>query len=129
VPYKLPYGERLANIALANTYKKQIPFCGPLFQESRIIGSKMEVRFKYENGLFFKGEKLNDIYIAGKDKKFVKATALIENNKLIVFSPEINEPVSVRYAWNNTGVANLFNKDNLPASPFRTDDWDNIIIE
>ena len=129
VPNKLPYGERLANIALTNTYKKQIPFCGPLFQEAIIIGNKIEVSFKYNNGLIFKGDKLNDIFIAGKDKKFVKASAFIENNKLIVFSPEISEPISVRYAWNNTGSANLFNKDNLPASPFRTDSWENIIIE
>jgi sialate O-acetylesterase len=129
VPNKLPYGERLADIALANSYKKQISFCGPLFEEAKIIGNKIEVSFKYNKGLFFKGETLNDIYIAGQDKKFVKAAALIKNNKLIVFSSEITEPVAVRYAWNNTGVANLFNNDNLPASPFRTDTWENIIIE
>ena len=129
VPNKLPYGERLANIALANTYMKKIPFCGPLFQSAIINGNKIEVQFKYNQGLHYAGEKLNDIFIAGFDKKFIKASAIIENNKLIVSSPEINEPVAVRYSWNNTGSANLFNNDNLPASPFRTDDWENIIIE
>jgi sialate O-acetylesterase len=72
---------------------------------------------------------LNSIFIAGADRKFVKAQAYIRNNKLFVFSPVIKSPVSVRYAWNNTDKANLFNEDNLPASPFRTDNWENIIIE
>ena len=72
---------------------------------------------------------LNDIFIAGNDRKFIKAEAYIENNKLIVFSPSIKEPVAVRYAWNSTDKANLFNGANLPASPFRTDNWENIIIE
>ena len=129
VTYKLPYGERLANIALAKTYGKQVPFCGPLFQEAKIKGNKIEVQFKYGQGLHYNGKILNDIFIAGADKKFVKATAVIENEKLIVSSTEIKKPISARYAWNNTGSANLFNKDNLPASPFRTDSWENISIE
>lgn len=129
VTNKQPYGERLANIALANTYNKKIPFCGPLFKGFKINGNKIEITFNYEIGLNYKGEALNDIFIAGKDKKFIKANAMIENNKLIVYSSETSEPVAVRYAWNNTSSANLFNKDNLPASPFRTDFWENIIIE
>jgi hypothetical protein len=129
VPYKLPYGERLANIALANSYHKQIPFCGPLYQTFTKKDNKIEITFNYSTGLKFTGDQLNDIFIAGENKKFVKAEAYIQNEKLVVFSPEIAQPVSVRYAWNNSGSANLFNKDNLPASPFRTDTWENIIIE
>lgn len=129
VNYKLPYGVRLANIALANSYKKKIDFCGPLFQQYKVKGGKVEITFLFNKKLHYNGDKLNDIYIAGNDKKFVKATAFIDNNKLIVFSKEVKEPVAVRYAWNNTGEANLFNYSNLPASPFRTDVWENIIIE
>jgi hypothetical protein len=129
VTYKLPYGVRLANIALANSYNKKIGFCGPLFQEYKIKGNTIEVSFSYNKNLHFTGDKLNAIFIAGKDRKFVKATTRIENNKLIVASEDVKEPVSVRYAWNNTGEANLFNDAKLPASPFRTDSWENIIIE
>lgn len=129
VPYKLPYGVRLANIALAKSYNKRIDFCGPLYQDYKIKGKSIEVTFSYNQKLHFNGDKLNDIFIAGSDKKFVKATAVIDNNKLIVFSTEVSKPVAVRYAWNTTGEANLFNDAILPASPFRTDSWENIIIE
>lgn len=129
VTNKLPYGLRLANIALANSYHKDIPFCGPLFDEFAVKGNTITIEFDYELGLHFSGDHLNDIYIAGADRKFVKASASIKNNSLIVSSPEVLKPIAVRYAWNNTGEANLFNGDNLPASPFRTDSWENISIE
>jgi sialate O-acetylesterase len=120
---------RLANIALANSYSKKIDFCGPLYSNYSIKKDSIEITFKYNNQLNMKGDFLNDIVIAGEDKKFVKAEAYIKNNKLIVFSQSIKAPVAVRYAWNNTDKANLFNGSGLPASPFRTDNWENIIIE
>lgn len=128
-PYKLPYGMRLANITLANTYSKKINFCGPLIKKFKVEEDKIEIDFKYGEDLKFTGETLNDIFIAGADRKFVKAQAYIKNDKLIVYSSQISKPLAVRYAWNNTDKANLFNSANLPASPFRTDNWDNIIIE
>jgi hypothetical protein len=128
-PYKLPYGLRLANIALAKSYKKDVDFCGPLYKKYTVEKDTIEISFDYDEDIYFKGETLNSIFIAGADRKFVKAQAYIRNNKLFVFSPVIKSPVSVRYAWNNTDKANLFNEDNLPASPFRTDNWENIIIE
>ena len=127
--YKLPYGLRLANIALANSYKKDIDFCGPLYKKYTIKNDSIEISFEYGEAIYFKGETLNDIFIAGEDRKFVKAQAYIKNNKLVVFSPTVKSPVSVRYAWNNTDKANLFNDSNLPASPFRTDNWENIIVQ
>jgi len=130
IPNKSPYGLRLANIALVNTYsKKRIAFCGPLYINYKINGDKMELSFQYDSKLYFRGGDLSDIYISGDDKKFIKAKAYIEDNKLIVYSSEVKQPVAVRYAWNNTDKANLFNDSNLPASPFRTDNWENIIIE
>lgn len=129
VPYKVPYGDRLATIALANSYNKKIDFCGPLYKNYKIKGNTIEIAFIYNKKLHFSGYKLNSIFIAGADKIFHKATATVKNNKLTVFSSLVKEPISVRYAWNNTGEANLFNEANLPASPFRTDSWENIIIE
>jgi sialate O-acetylesterase len=128
-PYKLPYGLRLANIALAKSYNKDIDFCGPLYKKYSIKKDTIAISFKYDDGIYFNGATLDAIFIAGADKKFVKAQAYIKNNKLFVFSPSVKSPVAVRYAWNNTDKANLFNEENLPASPFRTDYWENIIIE
>jgi sialate O-acetylesterase len=75
------------------------------------------------------GGPVSHLTIAGKDKKFVKANSEIENNTLVVYSPEVKEPVAVRYAWSNTAVPNLFNFDGLPASPFRTDDWPGVTFD
>ena len=127
---KLPYGLRFANIALVNSYnKKDIVFCGPLYKRYKIEKDTIEISFKYDQKIFFKGDQLQDIFIAGADKLFVKAEAFIEENQLHVFSPLVKNPVALRYAWNNTDKANLFNEANLPASPFRTDNWENISIE
>ena len=128
--YKLPYGLRLANIALASSYKKKdIIFCGPLYKDYKIESDRIKISFKFNQKIAFSGERLEDIFIAGADRKFVKAEAYIEKNKLHVFSPLVKNPVAVRYAWNNTDKANLYNEGNLPASPFRTDHWENISIE
>jgi sialate O-acetylesterase len=62
--------------------------------------------------------------IAGADKKFVWAKAEIQGDKIVVYSEKVSNPVAVRYAWaDNPGDANLYNKEGLPASPFRTDNW------
>jgi sialate O-acetylesterase len=61
--------------------------------------------------------------VAGEDKVFKKAIVKIEGSKLVVSHPEITKPVAVRYAWSNTDEGTLFNKDGLPSSSFRTDDW------
>ena len=77
------------------------------------------------SGLIAKnGGKLNQFAIAGKDRKFVWADAQIVNNQVIVWNKKVKKPVAVRYAWaNNPEGANLYNREGLPASPFRTDNW------
>jgi sialate O-acetylesterase len=70
-------------------------------------------------------EGVNNFLIAGRDRKFMKADTKIEGNLLVVSNSEISEPVAVRYAWSNTAQGTLFNKAGLPASSFRTDDWEN----
>ena len=79
-----------------------------------------------KNGLIIKelnGE--NNFQIAGKDKIFKNAQVKVQGNKLIVLSNEVKNPVAVRYAFTNTSEATLFNKEEFPASSFRTDNWDN----
>jgi sialate O-acetylesterase len=75
------------------------------------------------SGLESRGGNLADFTIAGSDEKFVTAQVEIDGNTIIVWSDEIKNPVAVRFGWTNTAVPNLFNKEGLPASSFRTDNW------
>ncbi len=70
-----------------------------------------------------KGKKLKEFYIAGADKKFYSAKAKIDGETVVVWSKEVKEPVAVRFAFSNNALPNLFNKAELPASAFKTDDW------
>jgi len=77
-----------------------------------------------DSRLIARGDQLGGFAIAGADKKFFWAEAKIDGDKVVVSSPAVNDPVAVRYAWAcNTKGANLYNKEGLPASAFRTDDW------
>ncbi|MEJ2618312.1 MAG: sialate O-acetylesterase, partial [Ignavibacteriaceae bacterium] len=88
-------------------------------------GDKIVISFDYaDNGLVLKpvnGD--NNFLIAGADSNFVKADVKVDGNKLIVYNDEIKNPAAVRYAWSNTAEATLFNKEGLPASTFKTDNW------
>jgi len=124
---KQDVGIRLALSARKVAYEeKTLVYSGPLYQSMKIKGEKIILSFKHQsNGLIAKGNnKLKCFVIAGKDKKFVPAQAKIENNKVIVWSEKVPDPVAVRYAWaDNPEKANLYNQESLPASPFRTDEW------
>ncbi|HEY9261538.1 sialate O-acetylesterase, partial [Chitinophaga sp.] len=125
---KRDVGIRLANMALGETYKKDMatPYKSPLFRSMEIKGSKAILSFdNVPNGFMVKNDKLpTEFYISGADKKFVPAIAKIEKGKITVTSKEVKEPVAVRFAFSNTAMANLFSKEGLPVSPFRTDDWE-----
>jgi len=121
---KQDVGKRLALWALAKTYAKNLVFSGPLYESIDIKGDKALIHFKYSaKGLKAKEGGLKDFLIAAKDKVFKKAKAVIEGDKVIVSSPHVAEPVAVRYLWDNTSQATLFNVAGLPASSFRTDNW------
>jgi sialate O-acetylesterase len=128
---KQDVGKRLALWALAKTYgHKNIVYSGPLYKsmaiEQKTENSKPAIRLFFDHvgsGLTTKGGKLTDFTIAGEDGKFVEANAEIDNNTIVVSSEKVRNPVAVRYAWTNTAMPNLFNKEGLPASSFRTDDW------
>ncbi|MFZ6033412.1 MAG: sialate O-acetylesterase [Melioribacter sp.] len=118
-------GKRLALAAMKIAYGEDPVFSGPVYKSMRIEGNKIIIDFSHTGGgLVCKGNQLKHFAIAGADKKFVWANAEIKDNKVIVWSDEIKNPVAVRYAWaDNPEGANLYNKEGLPASPFRTDDW------
>ena len=121
---KQDVGLRLALNALHQTYGRDVIPCGPLFKESQREGSAIRLAFRQVGeGLCAKGENLQGFAIAGADRKFVEAEARIEGETVVVSSPEVPEPVAVRYAWADNPVCNLYNAAGLPASPFRTDDW------
>ena len=128
---KKEVGERLALLALGTTYKKSIVYSGPLYQSMTAEGNNIRIRFTNTgSGLEARGgEALSGFAIAGADRRFHWATAAIDGVSVVVSSPEVPAPVAVRYAWGDSPHCNLFNKDGLPASPFRTDNWPGITMK
>ncbi|HWL51063.1 MAG TPA: sialate O-acetylesterase [Chthoniobacteraceae bacterium] len=140
-------GERLAAIALANSYHREVPFSGPRYDSLEIRGGEAHLRFRHsQEGLFARelpatyrlrstgpteatllrnspGSELEGFAICGADRCFHWAQARIEGETVIVSSPEVPEPVAVRYAWADNPTCNLYNAAGLPAAPFRTDDF------
>ena len=125
---KKEVGERLALWALGTTYGKPIVHSGPLYQAMKIQGSQIKIRFSnVGSGLEAKGgTPLRGFAIAGANRTFHWADAIIDGDSVMVSSSEVPTPVAVRYAWADSPPCNLFNKEGLPASPFRTDDWPGI---
>ena len=119
---KQDVGKRLALEALAKTYGKQIVHQGPLYKEMKVEGNAVRLVFDHVGGgLEQRGDKLAGFAIAGADGKFVHGEARIDGANVIVTGGGIDQPTAVRYGWANNPPATLFNKDGLPASPFRTD--------
>jgi sialate O-acetylesterase len=121
---KKDVGERLAVAAQKIAYGENIVYSGPLYQSSTIEDNKISITFNNVGGglITNDGEELSEFAIAGADKKFVWAKAKINGDKIIVWNDEIPKPMYIRYAWADNPVnPNLFNKEGLPASPFRTD--------
>ncbi|MFT5122101.1 MAG: sialate O-acetylesterase [Kiritimatiellia bacterium] len=134
---KQDVGHRLAQWALARDYGKDIVPCGPLPTKHEVNGATIKVSFEHVGAGLIVGKKvelapveevkegkLERFAIAGEDKKWVWAEARIEGKSVIVSSPEVPAPVAVRYAYSaNPEGANLYNREGIPASPFRTDTW------
>ena len=124
---KKPIGIRHAYLALKEVYGKDIVSCGPRYLSHKIEGRKITLEFdSIGSGMMpAKAGKLNAFAIAGADKKWHWADAEIAGNKVIVSSKDVPTPVAVRYAWAmNPSQRNLlYNKEGIPASPFRTDSW------
>ncbi len=136
---KYDVGSRLALWALANDYgKKDLVFSGPLLEEMKVTGNKVRLTFEHVGSGLMAAKKeseksiepprpvdqLEGFAIAGEDKKWVWAEAVIDGDAVVVSSPEVPNPVAVRYGFSMNPVkANLYNREGLPASPFRTDNW------
>ena len=123
--YKKPVGERLAAVALADTYGKEgISYQSPLFKSMKVEKSKIRISFDHaSNGLLAKEGELTEFLVAGEDQKFYAAKAKIDKNTVIVSAKEVKKPVAVRFGWSNGSIPNLFSKEGLPVPSFRTDDW------
>lgn len=124
---KRDVGKRLALWALAKDYGKEIVYSGPLFREISIEDQTIRVSFDNTgSGLQSVGGPLSDFEIAGMDQVYHPAKALVDGHTVVLGSPEVKEPVAVRYAWTNTAVPNLYNWEGLPASSFCSDNWPRI---
>jgi sialate O-acetylesterase len=121
---KSGYGYRSARVALGGVYGRKVEIYGPTYKTHTVEGDKVRVNFSHVGGgLKFKhGAKLQGFAIAGADKKFYWADAVIEGDNVVLSSPMVTKPEAVRYAWAPTHTwANLFNADGLPALPFKVD--------
>jgi sialate O-acetylesterase len=125
---KQDVGKRLALNARKMVYGEKVPYSGPIYKSMEIKNNKIVLNFDFVyDGLKTNGEeKLNGFAIAGVDGKFYWADAEIRGDQVVVSSPKVENPIAVRYAWSSNPVCNLYNSTGLPASPFRTDDWQGI---
>ncbi|HBO73220.1 MAG TPA: sialate O-acetylesterase, partial [Marinilabiliales bacterium] len=126
---KQEVGRRLALIANKTVYKQDgIISSGPMYRSYRKEGNRIRIRFSsIGSGLSTSdGEEVKGFAIAGEDKQFHWAKAVIEGNELVVYCDEVENPEAVRYAWADNPECNLVNSEGLPAVPFRTDDWKGI---
>ncbi|MHC4387710.1 MAG: sialate O-acetylesterase, partial [Planctomycetota bacterium] len=128
---KQDVGKRLALWALAKTYGRKGVVCsGPVYRSMKVEGNKVRLFFDYVGGgLATKGGELGDFAIAGADRSYVDAKAEICGGTIVVSADEVKKPVAVRYGWSNTAAPSLFNKEGLPASSFRTDDWPGVTVD
>ena len=128
---KQDVGSRLAALALQRTYGLPGVASGPVYRLVSFPGRKVLVTFSDTGGgLIIKGASLHGFELAGSDRHFYPARATIEGNNAILSSDSVQQPVAVRYAWeDDASNANLFNKEGYPAAPFRTDDWPAITRE
>jgi sialate O-acetylesterase len=116
---KQEVGRRLALIALAKEYGRDLECSGPVCTGMAIDGASAVLSFVHADGLAAKSGALTGVRIAGNDGRFHDAQAVVEGAKVRVSSPLVTKPVAVRYAWSNNPTCNLVNGSGLPASPFR----------
>lgn len=124
---KKDVGIRLAKIAESNIYKQKVVFAGPMLHSFKIKGNKIRIKYhslSVGSGLISRdGKALTNFQIAGSDNVYVDATAVIDGNNVVVSAPSVSSPKNVAFAYSNTAIPNLTNKEGLMACPFRTDRW------
>ena len=121
---KQEVGRRLALVALVGSYGKNVSGSAPVFRNYRIKGDKMELDFgQKQDGFKIKDTTLKGFTIAGPDRVFYPAEAMVQNGKIIVSSPKVSVPLAARYGWADNPDCNLYGENGLPVAPFRTDCW------
>jgi sialate O-acetylesterase len=125
---KQEVARRLALNANKLVYKQNCIASGPLYKSMRKEGNRVHIGFiNTASGLSTKdGKEVTGFAIAGKDKQFYWAKAIIRGNEVVVYADSVSEPEAVRYAWADNPQCNLVNSEGLPAIPFRTDEWKGI---
>jgi sialate O-acetylesterase len=119
---KQDVGLRLALCARAIAYGEKIEYSGPLYRQATPEGESLRVWFEHaQSGLKSKGEELKGFEIAGADRKFSPAQARIEGSTVVVSSASVSAPMHVRYGWASNPECSLYNSEDLPASPFRSE--------
>jgi len=135
-------GHRLALLAQHVAYGENVVASGPLYKSMNVEANAIRISFTDTGGGLIIGQtpyqptmrgntpvtpypadKLVGFTIAGNDKKFITADAKIDGDTVVVSSPQVSNPKAVRFAWGDAVECNLYNKEKLPASPFRTDEW------
>lgn len=117
-------GMRLAKVALAKVYGKNIPYSGPEYKRMNVRDGEIVLYFDHINGgLVSRGSTLKGFTICGSNEQFVAATATIQGDSIVVSSPSVGSPKHVRYGWFSSGDMTLYSKANLPGLPFRTDNF------
>jgi sialate O-acetylesterase len=120
--YKWEIGRRLALRALAGNYGKKIAACGPIFQSVSYNENQAIVSFDATDGLkSIDGKALTGFEIADRSGKFYPALAKITGQKVVLSAPNVAKPVSIRFNWTESPSSNFYNRSNLPAMPFRSD--------
>jgi sialate O-acetylesterase len=135
-PFKEIVGHRLALVGEHVAYGKDVDYAGPMYKSMLVEGATIRITFNHAEGLKIgtppvsgpdtadvPRDKLVSFTIAAADRQWHPAEARIDGNTVVVSSADVKEPVAVRFGWNPPSVCNLYNKAELPASPFRTDDW------
>jgi sialate O-acetylesterase len=127
---KQDVGYRLSLAAQAIAYGRDVVYSGPTFQSMDIEGGALRLHFQHaDDGLTAKSESIISVSgfeVAGEDRKFIGADARIEGDTVVVSSGDVPHPVAVRYAWGMNPRPSIYNHAGLPASPFRTDRWDDL---
>lgn len=122
---KQEVGRRLAFWASGHTYGQKLVYSGPLFKSMVVEDDEAIISFDHTaDALIIDQPEIQNIQIAGPDRKFYTATVIVESKRLRLSHPKVPNPAAVRYAWDNTSPATLFNSAGLPASSFRSDRWD-----
>lgn len=120
---KQAVGRRLGLLAERMVYGRDVVAAGPTYKSMRVVDGKVRVAFENAEGLMAKGGKPTGFDVAGPDRVFKSAEAMLDDGEIVVWSGDVPEPVAVRYGWASSPSCNVYNSAGLPMAPFRSDDW------